>query len=163
VGEVPAFTGPWASDFDRAYRAATSELQRRVLADGKITAAEDKAVEDAFADCMSQAGYPGVTFEGNGAFSFPLPDGPDQSHGVVERCQQGALGDVDFLYWQTQQRPNNEPVAPAIAECLVRMKLVPAGYTADQYLRDSASGKPPFDVDSPDFGKCMTDPLNAGR
>ena len=61
--------------------------------------------------------------------------------------------------------PNNREVAKIIAECFARAGSVPPGYTAERYLRDSASDSIPY-ID-PNSGAeallaCNADPLGLG-
>ncbi len=162
--EVPAFSGPWATEFERAYRASESDLQRKVLADGRITDQEMSALQDGFRDCLELQSFSEVTFTDDGGFGLSAPDGWDDARvqESVTACQASTLGQVDTLYFGMQRNPAHEDEWDLMAACLVRQGLVPAGYSAEDYGRDAPAGTFPFDSGDPLFNACVADPLTAG-
>lgn len=159
-GDVPKFTGPWADEFTAAYQEATTDMQRRVLCDGTITAQEMAELQDAFGECLEGAGFTGVNFRSDGGFGFTIPKGvtDEQQKATVTRCEGPTIGTLDLLYNGMRQRPDNQPIGEAMAQCMVRMGIVPAGYSSADYVRDSMAGK--FSGD-PKFSACIRDPQNA--
>ena len=163
--EVPEFTGPWAGDFERAYRLSTSELQRTVLSDGQVTEQENLALQDAFRSCLEARQFTEIEFEDNGGFTVRPPDGDDMdaTNAVVTACQDVELGEASALYFHIQRNPGNANEPEIMVACLARQGLTPPGYTVDDYLRDSPAGSLPFDTDDIKFSECNADPLGAGQ
>lgn len=162
--KIPTFTGPYAGDFTAAYTASQSDLQRKVLADGTLTAAEMGAVQDAFRTCMTAVGFSDITFNAGGGMGFQAPKGWDdnQVQAMVSACGGPTIDGVDLLYQQLHLNPTHEDSQQLMASCLVRVGLAPAGYTAAQYTQDSPDSYP-FSTKDPRFDKCAADPKNAGR
>lgn len=159
---VPEFTGPYAAEFKAAYVNSTSDLQRKVLQDGRISEAEMAALADAMNQCVARYGISGYAFDPDGSDSAPVPPGwtADQVLDVLDACTSATMGEVLPLYQRLHRNPQNQDEASAMAECLVRVGLAPAGYTADDYRRDTPDHYP-FDSDSELFARCAQDPVNA--
>ncbi|WP_159806695.1 hypothetical protein [Cellulomonas citrea] len=163
--EIPAFSGTWAAEFERAYRASTSDLQRQVLRDGRVTDQEMVALQDDFRSCLESQGFTGVTFDDKGGFQFKASDASDDTavNSQVTACQDNSLGQVSTLFYSMQRNPANEDELEIMAACLVRQGLAPAGYSAEDYGRDAPAGAFPFDSGDPRFGICVSNPLAAAQ
>ncbi|MDO5535698.1 MAG: hypothetical protein Q4F65_13745 [Propionibacteriaceae bacterium] len=161
---VPTFTGPYASQFDQAYRSSQSDLQRTVLADGRITDAELVAMQDEYRKCMVGAGILQVNFDVGGSMLVKPPDdwAEDQVHDVVFGCAPTTLNsDLELLYDRMRRSPTTPDTVAVTVECLTRTGLAPAGYTREDWERDSPDAYP-FDINDPRFAQCTTDPANGG-
>lgn len=168
-GDSVAFTGPWASDLQHVYETSTTEQQRSVLKDGKITEAEVTELKDMFESCLSSRNLT-VTWEGsNGEFSVtPVktagsPPTNTQVDDSVRTCQAESQGGVVDLYYAMARNPQNQDEREIMAACLVRVKLVPQGYSAKDYERDYEADPKPSYFDQQQFRDCVADPLNSGR
>lgn len=161
--EVPAFAGTWAAEFERAYRASTSELQRQVLQDGSVSDQEMLALQDDFRSCLESRGFTGVAFDDDGGFEFRASDASDDTtvNAQVTACQENTIGQVDTLFYGMQRNPANEDEFALMASCLVRQGLAPADYSAEDYGRDAPAGTFPFDSGDARFAICVSDPLAA--
>lgn len=162
--EVPAFSGTWAAEFERTYRASTSDLQREVLADGRVTEQEMLALQDDFRSCLEARGFTGVAFDARGGFELKPPDSLSDSEvqPLVTGCQSTTIGQVDTLFNGLQRNPGNEDEFDVMAGCLVRQGLAPADYDAEDYGRDAPADTFPFDSNDARFSACVADPLAAG-
>lgn len=161
---IPQFSGPYAGDFAAAYQNSKSDLQRKVLADGVITEAEMSALQDAFRACVTTYGITNVSFDVDGSMSLKPPTSwtQDQVNAVVSECGSTTIDGPDLIFNELRRNPQHADEAELMAACLVRVGLAPAGYTAQDYRTDSPDNYP-FDSKSDKFGKCVSDPVNAGR
>lgn len=161
--KVPVFSGPYASDFETAYRQSTSELQRTILTDGRITQLEFSSLQDQLKTCLESNGATNVSFTMTElTVTFPQDWSEGDKDELMKGCQESVYGTVDMLYQSIARNPDNQDEAQIMADCLVRVGVAPKGYTADDYKRD-VPDKFPFDMDDPRFGQCVSDPLHAGR
>jgi hypothetical protein len=160
---IPGFSGAWAGQFRQAYQHSQSDLQRTVLADGKVTDEEMSALQDAFASCAQARGLTDISFGSDGDMSVKAGKGmkPEQVNAVVGDCGEPTIDGVDLIYNGMRLNPANADPATLMVECLVAVGLAPDGYSLQDYLRDSPSDSFPFDSGSIEFGDCARDPLGA--
>lgn len=157
----PRFVGPYASEFQRAWSDATTDLQRAILADESITARENGELQDTFVACMA-ADEVIVTWNDGGGFSLrPTTQGgdPRSANRSVDRCEKSSTGPVSWLYYEVRANPEKQDIYQVMASCLVREGLVDKGYGADDYKRDFEADTLPLDEMDRRFRLCNQDPL----
>ncbi|MDR1450702.1 MAG: hypothetical protein LBI84_11010 [Propionibacteriaceae bacterium] len=173
--EVPAvdesavdFTGPWANEFRRAYEKASDPLARSILRDGKVTEEEAAQTGVSFQGCLEGVGFTGVVIEDDGSMTVVPPpamkDDFEAYNSLVQECD-GGWRDIFYLYSYVKGNPDNVDVAQIMAECLVRIGLRPAGYTAADYWSDFSGDALDYPWGSPEelmFRACNSDPAHAG-
>jgi len=162
---VPTFTGPWASDFDREYRLASSQMTRDILEDSRITVAENAELDNAYIQCMTNLGFTNVEIYADGSGSIDVPPelaGQFESLDHSCDCSVG-WSSVSAIYHEMQGNPDNVDSVEIMVQCLIRVGLEPPGYLPHQYLDDLNAGI--FDDmvgdDSMKFFRCNADPAHA--
>lgn len=162
--DTPTFTGPWADEFTRTWQESTTDRQRAILADEVVTDAEYAELTDAFSACMAGRGYDVTQGSATGGFTAASTDGtePDDVGAVVHACERETSGMVTALADQVRRNPDHLDEFTIMAECLVRLGAVDAGYTADDYAHDMTSPGGTV-LASEKFAACNADPLNAQR
>lgn len=161
IGDVPAFEGPWAEAFAQAWLDASTDEQRAILADGKITDAEYADVRQGLVDCIAGFGAT-VTLGPYGTFSID-PGGLSDTQlndDILPECEQQTVGQITFLYEQLARNPQNRDEAELMVECLRRVGVVGPAYSAAQWRADSES-QTGLDWDDPRIRQCGLDPLGA--
>lgn len=155
------FTGPWAQELRTAYETSQSELEKQVLEDGRITDAENSELLKAYQQCVTDLGFE-LTWEGDeGGFSIPGEEQPSEE--ALAKCTDATEGDAAMLYREMRRNPENINESEIMAACLVRIGLVDASYTAQDYESDFNSNPSPALFDDQKFNDCNADPLGAGR
>lgn len=167
--DVPSFEGAWQPELQQAWRDSTTDRQRGVLADGKISEAEVSELEGLFTSCMASKNLT-VTWEPASAeFSVnpvqvgTVPPTDAQVEDAVKSCQRESQSTIVDLYYEMTRNPQHEDERELMAACLVRVKLVPAGYSAKDYERDHATDPKPAYFETQQYRGCVVDPKNAGK
>jgi len=169
-GSVPSFTGPWAAELDSAYHKACAQVDRDILADGVISAAEIQELTAQYTQCLVNLGFTNVHMNPDGSGSMTAPAGKNMSEMESSaqpcRCATGWFI-VGPLYQGMRGNPQNIDIPTIMAECLVRVGVVPAGYTAAKYMADGDSGlfnQPDWYPSTPKgqaLAACNADPAHA--
>lgn len=157
---TPAFSGPWADMFLSAYSKSTTELQKKILADGNITEQESSEVQAAFVSCMAGFNIK-ITLLEHDSSEARVPDGmtDDQYKKIITGCQDETTGDITSLYYQITRNPDNKDEYAIMADCLSRSGLVEKGFSARNYESAFETQKFPFDENDPRYMACGLDPL----
>lgn len=155
TGEVPSFSGPWASEFAEAYRSTNSEVVHRILEKGSITDQDYAEVSSAYVTCMANKGFTATV---TGPFGESVTEAGEESMSAEETCN-GDIAVIAGLRHSITRNPEHRDEAEIMVACLVTKKLAPPGYSTKDYELNLQSQTFPFDLDSPDFSKCVNDPL----
>ncbi|MBT8163542.1 MULTISPECIES: hypothetical protein [Arthrobacter] len=159
--DAPTFTGPWADYFRSAYSTATTDLQRTILSDGKITDQENQEVRNAFVSCMAAFDIRVELQEYDSTKSIAPTGMTDAKYDELSRdCRARTSGQISGLYFQINRNPENRDESAIMAECLSRKGLVERNYSAKDYEAASGDQNFPFDAADPRFRACGLDPLN---
>ena len=159
--DAPAFSGPWADLFRSAYSAASTDLQRIILADEKITDQENNEVRTAFVSCM--AGFSiQVELQERDSIKSQAPAGmsDERYEEISKKCRAETSSQISGLYFQINRNPENKDEFAIMADCLSRSGLVEKGYSADDYQSAFSQQDFPFDESDPRYRACGLDPLN---
>lgn len=159
--DAPRFSGPWADYFRSAYSAATTDLQRKVLSDEKITEQENNEVRAAFVTCMAGFEVQVELQEKDSVKSVSPPSMTDEKYNEISKnCRAETSGQISGLYYQINRNPGNDDEFEIVAECLARSGLVEPGYSAKDYESGFKDQSYSFDTTDPRFRSCSLDPLN---
>jgi len=141
------FSGPWAKEFSDAYREAKSSFVKRVLKDGKVSDGEFAEMEEQFRSCLADAsvGFDGFGFGGTVETKNLGGVSTEGNFAALERCSD-ETGEypISPLYYQPKSNPQNLDGPTITAECFVKRKVVPPGYSAKDYERDAPGSTFPF-------------------
>jgi hypothetical protein len=168
---TPASTrlGDWSAEFDQARSRTTSSLDRKILADGKVTDAELSEAKSAFSTCMAGKGYQVEWADASEEFSVShqgtaSPDraAMDAQETAVQGCDASSAAQSVSLYYRIHRNPAHRDEREIMAACLVRAGVVPAGYTGADYERDLMASPTPEYLDGADGVRCLRDPLGRG-
>jgi hypothetical protein len=160
AGSPPGEAGPsapYAAEFKAAEAAATSDFEREVLRDGKITQQEFDEASQRFIDCASQRGVTVTQLSEGGRFSGWSVTGPNKDE-VFASCQIGTVTLIEPLYNDILRNPKHLDINELESACLRRAGLAPPSYTAADYRRDAEASTFPFSMEDPAFDRCMRDP-----
>ncbi|MEO7121784.1 MAG: hypothetical protein ABI400_01440 [Lacisediminihabitans sp.] len=160
VGPMPNFTGPWAAEFNFAYRTTQSKLAHQILAKGSITPADYTTISTAFESCMKSHGFNATVDGPGGQMTVTKVHDKSALDSALNTCGHG-FNQVASLYGQISRNPQHLNENQIMAACLVRSKLAPASYTPDDYAADLVSQKFPFNIDSGGALACISNPLGA--
>ncbi|MGC4192828.1 MAG: hypothetical protein QM589_16915 [Thermomicrobiales bacterium] len=180
---TPATNDAYADEFADAREEATSDFERDVLADGRITQAEyDEAVQH-FATCLR--GDPGfeVTIAPDplipGAAIYRIDGGPDVPPEVrmriVESCAEGTIAIVEPLFIATIVNPEHADFDEMVLACLHDGGLVATDFDEADLaaLREAASSETArinpnitsgINTPAPDkaVAACLVNPIHIG-
>lgn len=152
----------YRSDFEAARERATSEFERRVLADDVITSDEYDEAVGLYVQCVREAGLTIRTRDaGGGLRGYEIGGSWDDelADRVAGDCSVGTIGVVEGLYGQIVQNPQKADWDDLVAACLVAAGFVDAPYTGELFARDNT--EPVFVermMDDPRAAACVTAP-----
>ncbi|WP_156027478.1 hypothetical protein [Mycetocola saprophilus] len=158
---VPEFSGPWADGFRSGYENATSEIERKILATGKITEQQLVESREPLITCLASRDVT-ITFDSTGGSTLTSKRAPQPSAErtrIYNECVDSTGTEVDFLYWQMKRNPDNLDEFTIVAKCLVDKKKVDPGYRAKDYGRDFSANAFPFSATDVEAGECQSNPL----
>ena len=166
IGPTPEFSGPWAQEFQHAYQSVTTDLARKILWDGTITADEMAELQTTYTDCLENLGFTDISIGQYGQMELRVPPGAANPVDLLDQCgQTTGWNQIDSLRTFIHGNPEHIDVYAIMAECLVRVGLKPDGYTADDYRRDFESQAfnvyVPGTPDGQKFANCNVDPAHA--
>ncbi|MBF4575334.1 hypothetical protein [Frondihabitans sp. VKM Ac-2883] len=158
------FEGPFAPQFESAWAEATTTLQRKILADGEITARENSEVQDSFVECMAASQVKVSWSEGGGFSLAPLGSSmdPEEANEPVSKCERESTGPISWLYYEVRSNPENQDIFELMAKCLEGAGVVERGYSAADYKREFEADAFRFDETDESFRQCNLDPTGAG-
>jgi hypothetical protein len=161
-----AAAGPWADDFADA-ATGLSEFQSRIIADGRITAAELEEAQARMSACMEDLGHSFSTSEDGRSESVPLPghegDDVDTVNGYMLRCSAVYDSTITYLFNEIRRNPEKRDEAEISVACLRAAGLVGKGYKERQWRAEYDEGDFSFDEWSADAVPCREDPLGLWR
>jgi hypothetical protein len=165
AGAVPSFSGPWAADFTSAYRSASSDFERKALADGSISDSEFAEMENRFKTCLTSHQMTFSGFKPGGGYDFHFGGGNSgAANQAADKCSASSgLNTVGSLYFGMLRNPQKLDEATIVAACLVKKGAVPAGYSASDYARDTPTESYPFSnktTGDKSLDECTSDPLD---
>lgn len=175
-------SGPYAEDFRQAKDLATSDFERAVLKDGKVSRSEYEEAMQRFVSCVRDGGGSVELSDQSGYYIYNVVGDTDLYDEISDGCSQGSTVLIEPLYVDTLTNPDKIDSDEAIARCYVAAGLVRAPFSA-QDLRDlmaaagveSFSGAPadssstPIDpaaqaiMDSEESMNCMANPNRMGK
>lgn len=157
--EVP---NPYAAEIEQAREEATTDLQRAVLEDGKVTDAEFSEVAQDAARCVADRGYLMTVTDSGYELTMPNGEGfASEADGEAatqaqSECIAERMGWVESLYDALRQNPERQDAPTLLADCLVRAGVVDAPFSGHDY--DEAIMDPPWDPEDPRVRECSMDP-----
>jgi len=156
----------WTAEVKDAASSASSDLERKILADGVITAAEVAEAKAAFTACMTAYGAHVEWSANSDAMSVgypmtgtPSPDEMALMQTQQKTCWRSTATNAISLYYQMQRNPQKQDEFTIVAACLVRKGVMPEGYTAAEFARDRASDPKPTQFATDAAGSCFNTPL----
>ncbi|WP_148060083.1 hypothetical protein [Rathayibacter sp. PhB152] len=166
--EVPAFSGPWASEFAASYGRATDDFTRSVIEDGVVSEQERAEMIDRFTRCVADLGYGIDEYALDGSFhlTFAPDTDADAANEDVKGCSRSSgETEIGALYSWTHRNPDRADETTLIVECLARSGVVPSSYSKGDYADDASRDDFPF-VDEAagreSLQGCRIDPLGLG-
>lgn len=125
---------PWADAFAEASKTESSYVQS-VLADGKVTASELSDAQGHVIQCLADAGIE-AKYQTD-EWGQPMLTTPnelnEQQLEIDFACENQWMGSIGILYWGVLTNPDRLSPSDAIAACLVRNGLAPAGFTGKDW------------------------------
>lgn len=137
-----------------------------MLSDGVITPAEYQEAIQRYVDCAKDKGIDIGLIDNGGWYSYSMVETPG-ADAIELACNRGTIMIIAGLYEQMVKNPTREDIATVEYRCLVRLGVVPPGYTLDEYKSDRAAERSggqagvnpyPFDNTSQQYGACMNNP-----
>jgi hypothetical protein len=149
---------PFRADFDQAM-AKASDYQRSILEDYEITDAEYADARDEFKRCLEDAGFD-VTLHEQGTRMEGIEEGQEEAaDAALVRCMDESLVEVEPLYLEVLENPQNEDRMVLMTDCLKRSGLLAEDVSTNDYATDP-------DIVShtdPRYTECGIDPKDAFR
>lgn len=169
-------SSPYAEDFRQANDLATSDFERAILKDGKVSRSEYEEAMQRYVSCIRDGGGSVELSDQSGYYVYNISGDIDQYDEMSEGCSQGTTVLIEPLYVDTLTNPDKIDSDEAIARCYVAAGLVRAPFGA-QDLRDlmvaagaeGDSAGTPIDpaaeeiVNSEKSMKCMANPSSMGE
>lgn len=158
-----AAAGAWAGDFAEAASGASS-YERKILADGSISAAEVAESRQRMRSCMHDFGYRYTEHDDGTAEAEPtargsVTDVEDANERMLE-CSRRFDRNVSLLYDETRRNPEKQDEAQIAVECLRHAGLVDGSYSERRWRSEDDAGVFSFDEWAPGAVHCRTDPLD---
>lgn len=165
-------TSAYTAQFEQARQLATSDFEREVLADDKITRAEYEEAWQRFSSCLEAQGININLVDQGGFYIFGIPvDASDAFDQVEAGCAEGTTAIINPLYIELLRNPANENEDELIVACLIESGLADPSFTVEQWeeLRQGGSRVDggnvvqgsadwPFDNEDPRYGACLRNP-----
>lgn len=157
----------WKPVVQQRTTQSSSALLAAVVEDGVITESELNSVRTGFVECMAGRGWY-VTLQDRDRYDVDLTDdqaakvspGVDITDKDSKDCErQSGFWAVSF-YFGIRRNPENLDERQIMASCLARKGLVPAGYTSNDFERDTKTDPLPAYLDSDGGRACSEDPLH---
>lgn len=147
---------PFRADFDQAM-AKASDFQRSILEDYEITDAEYADARNEFKKCLEDAGFD-VALHEQGTRMEGIDDGQEEAADTaLARCMNESLVEVEPLYLEVLENPQNEDRMVLMTDCLKRSGLLAEEVSVNDYTTDP-------DIVShtdPRYTECGLDPKDA--
>lgn len=159
----------WAGEIDRILADSPSDLEKRALADGKISDGEMSEARNAFKACVENLphGFE-VQILPDGGFDIGTPDAFYDSfssteeadaafHALMDDCESGTTGALGMLHSAMRDNPDGKTSIQMIRECFDEHDVKDgAGLTDDAFkeLLESTDYEP----SSPWVESCRIDP-----
>jgi hypothetical protein len=178
--EKPSVGSPYAADIAAAKAKASTDFEKAVFADGKITRAEYEEASQRYLECLRQHFHDvdrkivGVQTDADGTHSYSVkgPTGIVAQYDTFDaQCRPGTIELIEPLYVAMLQNPTKANGDQQMVACLKRHGAVPPAYTVDNWKADGGaidgvSGKPVgdpakktgLDVNSQVVQDCMASP-----
>lgn len=166
---------PYAEDFRQAKELATSDFERVVLEDGKVTRSEYEEAMQRYVSCISDSGSSVTLKEQGGYYVYQVSGDIEHYDQISEICARGTTALIEPLYVDVLTNPDKLDPDEALARCYVAAGLVEAPFGA-QDLRDlmAAAGADgsvgtPIDpaavelVNTEESVRCMENPSSGGK
>lgn len=133
--DPPSGAAAYPTEIESAQIRATSDFEKRVLADGDIDAGEYKEAMDLFYECLRSRDLQVETqVSPAGLQTFSLT-GADVDASVAD-CSEGTTRIIEPLYTMLVSNPQNRDVYALMAECLVAVGFVDAPFSRDDFIRE---------------------------
>ncbi|MFB9183269.1 hypothetical protein ACFFX1_34510 [Dactylosporangium sucinum] len=150
---------PYAAEFRIARERATSDFEKKVLADSDITKAEfDEAVQR-YVRCAKDRGVDITPIPVGGYYNYETVK-TDNAEAVIAECRAGTIAVLEPLYVDRLMNPQKRDIFELQVECLKKSGVVPADYTVQQLKADKENqfAGAPFSPDDAKFSACMANP-----
>ncbi|GAA3224642.1 hypothetical protein GCM10010488_27150 [Oerskovia jenensis] len=155
--DVATAPGLYASEFKQAREAATTDLERDILADDQITDAEYQEVRERLKSCVAGRGFE-LELLADGGTSIPYSQGDEAAlDTAIQECEANTVVNIESLYWDMRKNPEKVDLDEASAECLRKAGLVGAEFDGKEF--DETFSNPQYDTGDPRVSKCINDPL----
>jgi hypothetical protein len=148
------FSGPWASLFESTYAESTTDAERKALADGKISEQEYTYFQTKIVDCLASHGI-SARFGSDRGLEYTTER--DVKQEVINKCNVENGIRIIALHDAIERNPHNLNENEIMVECLKRVRLVDAGYTAAMF---GAGVNIDTFINTELFDACNSDPLN---
>ena len=156
----------WSAEINDIATTRSSDLERAILADGTITAAEVATAKEAFGACMAAYGAEVTWAADTDAHTVgyqdaraPSPELFAQMENQQKTCDQSTPKSAVSLYYQMQRNPQRQDEFSIVAACFVRKGVMPPGYTGADFARDRSTEPRPTQFETEAAGACFAAPL----
>lgn len=147
-------------EFEQARQAASSDFERDVLADSRITRMEYQEAVDRYVQCLRDSGLDASTemqADGMYGYSIAYPAGTREASDAETACAIGTTILIETLYGSILTNPGNEDWPQLIVDCLVRNGIVGEGYSKAD-LFEELDANPVFREEDPVAAECLVAP-----
>jgi hypothetical protein len=159
---------PWSTEFRQA-RDEGSPYERKVLADGVVTAAELSDSHQRVERCMRDGGFDLLWSEEN-TYEVTASNGSELTKNVDAALEKMRLSCLDkwdhnitHLFTEMRRNPEKQDEAKITAGCLRRAGLVGRDYTDRAWRSENDTGHFSFDEYDAAAVQCRLDPLGLWR
>lgn len=123
--------GPYAADIELARAQASSDFEKDVLADAKISRAEYEEAVQRFVTCVNTSGAKVATEDQSGYYIYRVDGDVEAYDGVRDKCQKGTNGLIEALYVDQLTNPDKRPLADLMAACFRKYGVAPPNFTTE--------------------------------
>jgi hypothetical protein len=155
---------PYRPMVEQAAAQVTSDFERAVLADHKVTRGEYEEAVARYLRCANDQGVALSTIRQAGYYNYTFPQSAEAER-IVTDCVRGTTELIEPIFVATLTNPNGEDLDDLIAECVVRKGLASPGYTGADIkaekraaIREKRGIDFPFDEEDERFTACVADP-----
>ncbi|RRD06001.1 hypothetical protein EII34_04775 [Arachnia propionica] len=151
---VSSTSTPYADDFRQARELASSDFERAVLEDDRITREEYEEAVQRFVECVRGKGVSITPVERHGSYIYESSGSMEHYDAAAEECEIGTTRLIEPLFSEVLTNPEKLTWEEAVARCYVTAGLVEAPFSGQDLVRllEAAGGMQKIPVHMDDNG-----------
>lgn len=131
---VSVTSNPYADDFRQARDLASSDFERAVLEDDRITREEYEEAVQRFVECVKGKGVRITPVEKHGSYIYQSSGSMEHFDAATAECEIGTTSLIEPLFNEVLTNPEKLEWEEAVARCYVTAGLVEAPFSGQDLI-----------------------------